>query len=210
VTTDDLISLLAAKIQAVDTRLPVRRYYLAVLGATAASTLLMAQWLGVRPTLARDLSAPMFWTKEAFCVALSAAGLAAVLRLARPGRALGWVPGGVAAPLIGIWLVAAGALLAADAPGRTDLFFGQTAGVCPFRIALLSAPVLVAIFWAMKALAPTRLRLAGGFAAGAVGALVYCLHCPELAAPFLGTWYVLGILIPTIIGALIGPRLLRW
>jgi hypothetical protein len=66
---------------------------------------------------------------------------------------------------------------------------------------------------ALRSLAPTRLRLAGtaaGLAAGAVGASVYQLHCPELAAPFLGTWYVLGILAPAALGALIGPRLLRW
>ena len=58
-----------------------------------------------------------------------------------------------------------------------------------------------------------RLRWAGaasGFAAGSIGALVYTLHCPELAAPFLGIWYLLGMLIPTAIGAWLGPRLLRW
>jgi len=43
-----------------------------------------------------------------------------------------------------------------------------------------------------------------------VGALAYSLHCPELAAPFLGIWYVLGILIPTAFGAWAGPRLLHW
>jgi len=40
--------------------------------------------------------------------------------------------------------------------------------------------------------------------------LVYTFHCPELAAPFLGTWYVLGMLIPTALGAIIGPLVLRW
>jgi hypothetical protein len=49
-----------------------------------------------------------------------------------------------------------------------------------------------------------------GFAAGAMGALVYSVHCPELAAPFLGFWYLLGMLIPTAIGMALGPRLLRW
>jgi hypothetical protein len=74
-------------------------------------------------------------------------------------------------------------------------------------------PAFVAVLWAMKGLAPTRLRLAGagaGLLAGALGALVYTLHCPELAAPFLGVWYVLGILIPAAFGAVVGPRVLRW
>jgi hypothetical protein len=40
--------------------------------------------------------------------------------------------------------------------------------------------------------------------------LVYSLHCPETAAPFVAFWYLLGISIPTAGGALLGPRLLRW
>lgn len=36
------------------------------------------------------------------------------------------------------------------------------------------------------------------------------LHCTEMQAPFLAVWYVLGILIPTGAGALLGSRLLRW
>ena len=36
------------------------------------------------------------------------------------------------------------------------------------------------------------------------------LHCPEPAAPFLAIWYLLGMLVPTAIGAWLGPRLLRW
>jgi len=46
--------------------------------------------------------------------------------------------------------------------------------------------------------------------AGSIAALVYALHCPELAAPFIAVWYVLGILVPVAIGALIGPNVLRW
>ena len=65
----------------------------------------------------------------------------------------------------------------------------------------------------MKGLAPTRLALAGaaaGLLAGAIGALVYALHCPEMEAPFLGVWYVAGMLIPAAAGALLGPIVLRW
>jgi hypothetical protein len=112
-----------------------------------------------------------------------------------------------------MWLLAAVALLGADPQNRATLILGQTASVCPWLIALLSTPLFVAFVWTMKGLAPTRLRLGGaacGFAAGAIGALAYTLHCPELAAPFLGIWYVLGMLIPTTVGAWLGPRLLRW
>ncbi len=52
--------------------------------------------------------------------------------------------------------------------------------------------------------------LVAGLLAGACAALVYSLHCPEMGAPFLGSWYLAGLLIPTALGMLAGPRLLRW
>jgi hypothetical protein len=80
-------------------------------------------------------------------------------------------------------------------------------------IALVSVPVWLSYLAVIRGLAPTRLRWAGaggGFAAGAAGALVYSLHCPELAAPFVGVWYLLGMAILMAVGAALGPTLLRW
>jgi len=213
VRTEDLVSLLANRAEPVDTASASRCYATAVVGGTGVSVLLMSALLGIRPTLAGDLAVPMFWAKEGLCVALGLFGLIAAGRLARPGGRLGLVRAGLAVPPIAIWALAATALLAAGPDQRKELIFGHTASVCPFAIALLSVPVLIALFWAMKQLAPTRLREAGaaaGFAAGAVGALVYSLHCPELAAPFVGIWYLLGILIPTAAAAWVGPSVLRW
>ena len=60
----------------------------------------------------------------------------------------------------------------------------------------------------MRRLLP--LILAAGLLSGTTAALVYCLHCPEMAAPFIGFWYLLGMLIPALAGALLSHRLLRW
>jgi hypothetical protein len=57
------------------------------------------------------------------------------------------------------------------------------------------------------------LRTAGaaaGLASGATAAMVYCLHCPEMSPAFVGVWYVLGIAAMTLVGALIGPKVLSW
>jgi hypothetical protein len=211
--TDDLVTMLATGAGAVEPNATVRRYAIAIgLGAFGAA-LLMAILLGVRPDLAAAALLRMFWVKVAFAGTLAAASLLAAMRLSRPGAALGWVPGALAAPVVVMWMLAAVVLLRADPEQRSDLFFGETWASCPLLIALLSVPLFIAALWAMKGLAPTRLRLAGataGLLAGTTGALVYCLHCPELAAPFLGFWYVLGMLVPTAAGALLGPRLLRW
>ena len=211
--TVDLVAMLATGADVVDAGAPARRYFVAVGCGALVATFLMVALFGVRPTLARDAVFPMFWIKAAFCAALAAGGLLAVARLARPGTPLAWVPAGLAAPVLVMWMLAAAALLGANPEERTELIFGQTATACPLVISLLSAPVFVGLLWAMKGLAATRLRLAGaaaGLASGAIGALVYTLHCPELAAPFLGIWYALGMLIPTAVGGWLGPRLLRW
>jgi hypothetical protein len=120
---------------------------------------------------------------------------------------------GIPVAVIAMWVLAVMTLAAASPQDRARLILGATAVVCPFLITLVAAPLFAALLVVMRSLAPTRLRWAGaasGFAAGSIGALVYTLHCPELAAPFLGIWYLLGMLIPTAIGAWLGPRLLRW
>ena len=211
--TGDFVSMLATGTDAVDAGAPARRFLIAVGAGALVAMLLMVLWLDVRTTLARDALLPMFWVKEAFCAALVAAGLIAVTRLARPGAALAWVRPLAAAPILTMWLLAVVVLAAAAPADRTDLIRGISWTECPYNIAVLSVPAFAAILWALKGLAPTRLRLAGaaaGFAAGAIGALVYTLHCPELDAPFLAIWYVSGILIPAVVGACVGPRLLRW
>lgn len=211
--TDDLIGLLASGEGAVPSHAAARRYAIALGAGALGAALLMAALLGARPDLAAAARHPMLWVKLAFAGSLAAAGVMAVLRLSRPGARLDRVPAALAAPVLAMWALALIELARADAAKRAEQFFGDTWYSCPFLIATLSAPVFVALLWAMKGLAPTRLRLAGagaGLLAGAVGTLVYTLHCPEMAASFLGFWYLLGMLIPTAVGALLGERVLRW
>ena len=211
--TDELVTLLATGAEAVDPRAPVRRCAAAVAAGVLAAAVMMAAWLGVRGSLAQDVALPMLWIKFAFVAWLAVGGWIAAMRLARPGATLAGVPVALIAPVLAMWVLAAVALSGAEAPQRAELFFGQTWNTCPLNIAVLSVPVFAAALWGMKGFAPTRPALAGaaaGLLAGAAGAVVYTFHCPELAAPFLGTWYVLGMLVPTALGALIGPFVLRW
>jgi len=211
--TDELISVLASGAEAVEPHALRRRYAIALGWGAFGTTLLMAMLLGVRPDLAAATRLPMFWLKLAFPAALLAGALLAVLRLSRPGARLGHAPAAIAAPVLAMWLLAAIVLLGAAPAERDELVLGQSAASCPLTIAFLSVPLFGAVLWAMKGLAPTRPALAGataGLLSGAGGALVYALYCLEMAAPFIGVWYLLGMLIPTVLGALLGPRLLRW
>ncbi|MFH1603555.1 MAG: DUF1109 domain-containing protein [Pseudomonadota bacterium] len=211
--TDDLVTMLATGAGAVQPNQAARRYATAVGCGALGAALLMAVLLGPRHDFAAAMLQPMFWAKVVFVTSFAAASLLAALRLSRPGLSLAWVPGVLSVPVLAIWLLAAIVLMRADPAQRSVLFFGDTWNSCPFLIALLSAPVFVAVVWAMKGLAPTRLCIAGaaaGLLSGAVGTVVYSVHCPELEAPFIGFWYLLGMLIPATVGALLGPRLLRW
>lgn len=211
--TDDWVTMLATGAGAVEPHQAARRYAIAIGCGILVATLLMLALLGPRPDLAAAAMLPMFLVKIVFVTSFAAISLFISLRLAKPGLRLAWLPGALAAPVAAIWLLAAVVLTQAAPAQRSAMFFGDTWNSCPFLIALLSAPVFVAMVWAMRGLAPTRLRHAGaaaGLFSGAIGTMVYSLHCPEMAAPFIGFWYLLGMLIPTAAGALLGPRLLRW
>jgi hypothetical protein len=181
-------------------------------GALAA-LLLTGGVLHVNPALSHEVSEPAFWVRELYCASLGALAVLAVGRLARPDARLGLLPAGIAAVVLVMWILAATTLSSAASQKRVHLLLGATFAVCPFLIAFVATPLFLSFLWILKDLAPTRLRWAGaasGSAAGSIGALVYTLHCPELAAPFLGVWYLLGMLIPTAIGAWLGPHVLRW
>ena len=173
----------------------------------------MLALFGLRPDLLATMALPMFWGKLVFAAALAAAGVAVLRRMARPGMALGHAALWLALPPLVLWAMALWALSQVSAAERMPLILGSTWRTCPFNIAALSVPAFVAGFWALKGAAPTRLVWTGagaGLLAGALGALVYALHCPEMATPFLAVWYVAGMAIPTALGAVLGPRLLRW
>jgi len=211
--TQDLVALLASEAAPVDRRIMSKRFSQAMLLGALGALLLMMACFGLRPDLGRVASTFLFWFKLAFPLALAAASLWTCTRLSRPGVAIGWANLALAAPVAIVWITAIPLVLLTPASQRVALLLGHTWRVCPFAIALLSIPAFIMVFWAIKGLAPTRLRLAGaagGLLAGAMATIVYCLHCPEMGVPFWAIWYLLGMLIPTLAGALLGPRCLRW
>ncbi|WP_322102107.1 DUF1109 domain-containing protein [Paraburkholderia sp. J41] len=212
--TDDLIDMLATGAAPVGRHAGARRFGVALPLAALGSLLLMAVVFGVRPDLASVAHTAPFWEKLAFASVVMLGALVAVSRLARPGARVGAAGGWLLAlPVAFVWIGGA-ALVALAAPeDRVTLLLGHTWRTCPFNILLLSVPGFVAVFRAVRGLAPTRLRAAGaasGLLAGAIATFAYSFHCPEMSPAFWGIWYVLGMLLASAFGAVIGPRLLRW
>ncbi len=210
---DQLIDTLASDVKPVPRHAVGRRLTIGVvIGALVSATLVLAS-LGVRPDLGIAMHSFAFWMKWTYTLSLSAIAIYATARLARPD------PGRLRA----LWLIAipvsllagVGVMELAHTPSSEWLamWLGRSWSKCPWLVVGLAMPIFIGLLWSFRRLAPTRLRAAGaaaGLAAGAFAATVYCLHCPEVSAIFVLTWYTLGILLAASFGALVGPRLLRW
>lgn len=212
-TTDALIAVLARDVRRVPRRALGRRVALGMIAGGAVTMLLIAATIGVRPDLGTAMRGFSFWMKWTYTASLGVGALALMMRLARPDGARPRWLWALAVPVLllaGIGI----AELAHTPPGDWPrMWLGESWQSCPWLVLLLSAPIFLGLLWSFRRFAPTRLRLAGaaaGLAAGAWSATLYCLHCPEVSALFVLTWYSLGIALAAALGALIGPRLLRW
>ena len=181
------------------------------LGMSAA--LLGVLWLGLRADLVSALGGYTFWMKAGYTASLGTIALAFTAQQARPD-APGWrQPGLLTLPVIVLAVIAIAQLAQTPTAQWRELWLGGSWKACSTYILLLAVPVYAGLLWAFRRAAPTRLRAAGaaaGLCAGASAATVYGLHCGEVSALFVLTWYTLGIAAATGLGALLGARLLRW
>jgi hypothetical protein len=210
--TDNLIAALSQNLEPVRPGHVARVLAIGLFSGMAVSAAIMVPWLGLRPDLGSAMMTWPFWIKFAYTLALALCGLKLVERQARAGgksRLALLLAGLIFLAMAGLAVIQ---LLPADAP-RHALIMGKTAKVCTRNILVLSLPIVVGLFWALRQLAPTRLVLAGlsaGLLAGSAGAWVYAFHCDESAAPFMAIWYTLGIAAAGIVGAALGRFALRW
>jgi hypothetical protein len=211
--TDDLIASLSSDVPRVRRGAVGRRILFGLIAGGVLSIALVVVWMGVRPDLGQAMHGFPFWMKWTYTFSLAIAALVMAAQLARPDTR----------HLRGLWLIAIPVLLLASVgamelirtpPGEwLRMWLSYSWMQCPWRVLALAMPIFIGLLWSFRRLAPTRLRAAGataGLAAGAFAATVYCLHCPEVSAIFVLTWYSLGILLATGLGALLGPRLMRW
>jgi hypothetical protein len=209
--TDELIGLLAQGAGAVPRGVVARRLGPAIVLGLAASLALAFLGLGSVPAQTFEWPAP--WFKLAYAAAMAAAAAALSAGLARPlwrSAAPAWAVGAVA---LGAAFVGVSAWFGAPREERLVGLLGHSWALCPWFVLALSLPALAGMLWALRGLAPTRPRAAGfaaGLLAGALGAAGYALSCSELALSFVAAWYTLGMLMAGLLGAALGPRVLRW
>jgi hypothetical protein len=211
--TDDLIELLSTGITPVKSGSTVRRFGVALPVAAIGATLLAATVFGIRPDLSVLVRTAIFWEKLAFPLCIAIGALLAAVRLARPGARVGAAWPVMAIPVVVVWIAAVLIVVTAAPQDRLPAILGHSWQSCPFNIFLLAVPGFIAIFWAVKGLAPTNLRLAGaasGLLAGSIAAVAYTFHCPEMSPAFWSIWHLAGMLLPAALGTVLGPKFLHW
>ncbi|WP_262031697.1 DUF1109 domain-containing protein [Microvirga sp. Mcv34] len=212
--TDDLINLLSTNVEPVDRRQLRRSLGLAVaLGAGGALiTVLLA--LGVRTDLHEPGVLAFLGLKLAFATGVVLMASLLLTRLARPGGEHGTRPILVLLPFAAIALLAGLSLAHTPSTHWEAMIVGDMWLNCLVSIPTIAVVPFAVVVWAVRRFAaPTNLAWTGAFAglaAGGVSAMGYALHCMDDSLPFIALWYGGTIILCTVAGALLGPRLLRW
>lgn len=211
--TDDLIADLG--------RHPPRETSLAssaMVGAALLSLIialtLSILWLKPRDDLAVPLIVAnhVFLLKLVFTVSVIVGALPIVRDLCIPGRRIKSGSLMMAMPFVIIMVLALRELAERHVGGLAH-DVDHTWLECLWQIPALAAPAFMILALTARRLAPTDLSRTGayiGLLAGGIGAVGYALHCHHDSVAFVGIAYTFAIVETALLGALIGPRILRW
>jgi hypothetical protein len=212
--TDDLVALLSTNVEPVDRNAVVRTLSVAIAGATVAALGIAFAGLGFRPDLTTTRALIYLAIKLAFAIGVVGLAMIYLMRLARPdgGRMMSpfFV---VAAPFLAVVVLAAISLWSAPSVHWERMIVGDDWLECLLSIPIIAIVPFAVSVWAVRKAAPTNLVRAGAFAglvAGGVSAMAYALHCTDDSLPFIAVWYGGTIVLCTLAGATLGPRLLHW
>lgn len=211
--TDDLIAMLSTNTEVVDRRLVVRTVGMTLLTSSLVAPAAALLALGLRADLVTAHALTFLVAKLAFAMAVIGVAAIYLSRLIRPGGELRTPPILAAVPFVTIALLAGIALGAAPSSHWDRMIVGEEWIECLISIPIIAIAPFAMIIWAVRQAAPTDLVRAGAFAglvAGGVSAMGYALHCTDDSLPFVAVWYGGTIVLCTLTGAALGPRLLRW
>lgn len=167
-----------------------------------------------RPDLSTSLLLPQSWWKFGGLGLLSVIAGSCALASYAPD----WTPRAgrqftvLAAALVAIgWVIDASQTAAPGSIG--DRLMWRDGIECVVTMLILAVPPLIALGVLMRRGAATDLAAsatASSFAGAGFGALVFSFNCPHDDPLYVVVWYAIGIVLITLAGRLILPRLTRW
>jgi hypothetical protein len=211
--TDDLVALLSTNVEPVDRKAVARTLYVAIALAVTVALGIAFAGLGVRPDLMTTSALTYLTIKLAFAIGIVGLAMVYLTRLARPGGERKISPFVVVVPFIVVVALAGISLGSAPREHWERMIVGGEWLECLLSIPIIAIVPFAVAIWAVRRAAPTNLVRAGAFAglvAGGVSAMAYALHCTDDSLPFIALWYGGTVVLCTLAGATLGPRLLRW
>lgn len=211
--TDDLVALLSTNLGPIDRSSVVRTLCVAVAAAIVIALGIAFVGLGIRSDLTATRALIFLAIKLAFAIGIVGLALVYLTRLARPGGERKTCTFLVVLPFLVIMFLAAISLGSAPRAHWDRMIMGDEWLECLLSIPIIAIVPFAVSIWAVRKGAPTNLTRAGAFAglvAGGVSAMGYALHCTDDSLPFIAVWYGGTIVLCTLAGAALGPRLLRW
>jgi hypothetical protein len=211
--TEDLIAILSTRVENVDTRGPQRNLFRAIILSLAVTIGGIVLWTGVRHDIDHLRELMFLMLKVGLGTLIILGGALVLARLGRPGAETFFDTRSYRAAAPGLGLLAVAAMLALP---LFHLLQHDAKGdwlECLISIPVIAVVPFAAVVWAMRKMAPTKLRLTGaaiGLVAGGVSSIGYALHCTDDSLFFITAWYGAAVAICVLAGALLGPRLLRW
>lgn len=172
-------------------------------------------WLEPRADLASGLATHnyIFFLKLIFTVSVVAVAAPIVRDLSVPVRRIRWRSALTILPFVAIMTLALMELARMPISSWSHHVDDASWLGCLLQIPALAVPGFIILAFAVRRLAPTNLTRAGayvGLLSGAIAAVGYTLHCHDDSVVFVAIFYTLAMLEMTLIGALAGPRILRW
>jgi len=211
--TDELVALLSMNPEPVDRRSVARTLGVALAAGSIVALGITSVGLGVRSDLMTARALMFLIVKLSFAVGIVSLALVYLTKLARPGGERKAPSFLVAMPFLAIVVLAAISLGFAPSSHWDQMIVGDQWLECLLSIPIIATVPFAVSIWAVRRAAPTNLARTGAFAgliAGGVSAMAYALHCTDDSLPFVAVWYGGTIVLCTLAGAALGPRLLRW
>jgi len=211
--TNDLVAMLSANVEPVGGGLVGRAISIAVAAGAVIALGITLVALGVRADLTTTRAVVFLSLKLAFAMAVVGMAMRYLTKLARPGTERGLSLRVIATPFAAIALLGVISLGGAPSSHWNQMILGDEWLECLLSIPIIAVVPFAITIFAVRRAAPTNLVRAGavaGLIAGGISAMGYALHCTDDTLPFVAVWYGGTIVLCTLAGAALGPRLLRW
>lgn len=211
--TDQLIEILSTNLEPVKSGQHRKILTWALIGGGAAAFCVMLSTVGLRTELAGVSHLSFLGLKLLFTLSLVGIGKTLLGRLVHPGEKARKLVALTFLPFLVVGAAGAVALTLERPMAWGRMILGMNWATCLLCIPLFAVVPFALLIWALRKGAPTDLKRTGamaGLVAGALGATAYAFHCPGDSVPFIAVWYGTLVALCALVGAMLGPRLLRW